>query len=618
MPPVPTRTRRVSSLSTPTTVALRALLVALLAFGSVSRAAAVDFYVDHAIGSDGNSAVQAQSPTTPWKTIGKALSIVGAGNTIRVQPGTYAEAPASRVGGVKIRADGPPRAVVVAPPTGSPGLRISHTDVVVEGLVFGGGVHGIRAEGADGLVIRGCTAVAQAANGFTVIATDGVTIESSVAASSGSRGILLDATSNAYVHNVLVHDAGEWGIGLENLPTTGAMPPVSTGNVIAFATVAFSGGGTGGGIRVRNAIAEIRDSIVADNQPYGIRLDTIGSSLHHDLISGSTSPLSPRDYAVGAGTITGDPLFVLPAGADGIRGGEGFADDDFSLAQIASGQAAQSPAVDAGSGDVATRDIGGGTRSDAVPDAGVADLGFHAGAPPSTGMPPVHASGAVYFVDAATGDDARTKLEAQSQATPWRTIGRALRPLGGARPKDTVLVAAGTYAEAVRTSRRGVRLQALGDVVVAPPAGLIGIDVAHARTFVEGFTVTGGLHGIRATDAKGVVLRRNTLRAASGNGILVVETRRALIDGNRIEDAAGQGLVLKRCERSYMRNNVVTGSADWGIHVDNGDPPLPRRTDGNVIAFNTVHGNGMIMDLTFVGTIRAFGAAYMDHIARVL
>ncbi|MBY0274768.1 right-handed parallel beta-helix repeat-containing protein, partial [Candidatus Binatia bacterium] len=330
-------------------------LACLLLAASTSPAAALEFHVDQAIGNDARSAVQAQSPTTPWRTIAKALATVGTGNTIRVHSGTYAETLSSRVAGVTLLADGPERSVVVAPPAGASALDVKHHDVVVDGLVLRGGVHGIRAEGADGLVVRGCSAVAQSANGFTVIATQGVTLDGVVAVSSGSRGILLERTSRAYVRNALVYDAGEWGIGLENVPASGALPPVSTDNVIAFCTVAFSGGGRGGAIRVRNAIAEIRDSVLADNQPYGIRLDTIGSSLHHDLISGSDHPLSPGDYPVGAGMLAGDPLFVAPAGPDGARGGvDGFADDDFSLAQIAAGDGAQSPAVDAGSGDVAT------------------------------------------------------------------------------------------------------------------------------------------------------------------------------------------------------------------------------------------------------------------------
>jgi len=42
---------------------------------------------------------------------------------------------------------------------------------------------------------------------------------------------------------------------------------------------------------------------------------------------------------------------------------------------------------------------------------------------------------------------------------------------------------------------------------------------------------------------------------------------------------------LKGAARAYVRNNLVTGSGEWGIHVDNGDPPAPPAIDGNVVAF---------------------------------
>jgi len=573
---------------------LAGVLLVALAGAAPRSALALDFHVDQATGDDAHTAIQAQSPATPWRTIGRALSVVGAGHTIRVKPGVYQQALSSRFAGVSLVADGPPHAVVVAPPATSSGFAITHPDVTVEGIVFRGGVHGVRAERADGLTVRGCVAVGQTANGFSVLSSQDVTIDGSIAASSGSRGILLDRTGGAYVRNNLVYAAGDWGIALENIPGSGPVPVPSTGNVVAFNTIAYSGNGAGGGLRLRNAIAEIRDNVIAANAPFGVKLDTLGSILLYNLVTGGTQPLSPPDYPLGPGSLGDDPAFVDPDGADGVLGGvDGWADDDFSLAQTAAGQGVQSPAVDAGSGDVGARDIGGSTRSDGALDTGVADLGRHAGAPPALGPPELpSASAATYFVDAARGDDGRSKVEAQWPGTPWRTIGRAVQ---AARPKDTVLVAAGTYPEAVKSKRRGVRLQALGEAIVTPPAGLTGIQIEHPRMRVEGFTVVGGLHGIRAEAAKGVIVRGCTVREPAANGIMIVETKRALVDGNRVESTGSQGIVLKRSERSYVRNNLVAWSGDWGIHVDNGDPPLPRSLAGNVVAFNTVHGGGRLL-----------------------
>src|SRR5690606_25558925 len=62
------------------------------------------------------------------------------------------------------------------------------------------------------------------------------------------------------------------------------------------------------------------------------------------------------------------------------------------------------------------------------------------------------ALGLTFHVDATVGDDARTPLEAQNPATPWKTIGKSLLHAEGG---DTVLVAPGTYRERVESRRDG-------------------------------------------------------------------------------------------------------------------------------------------------------------------
>ena len=54
--------------------------------------------------------------------------------------------------------------------------------------------------------------------------------------------------------------------------------------------------------------------------------------------------------------------------------------------------------------------------------------------------------GATYYVDASTGNDSRTAIEAQSESTPWRSIAPAAN---AARAGDTVMVAPGVYREQV-------------------------------------------------------------------------------------------------------------------------------------------------------------------------
>jgi len=140
----------------------------------------------------------------------------------------------------------------------------------------------------------------------------------------------------------------------------------------------------------------------------------------------------------------------------------------------ATGQAADSPAIDRASGSPAARDISGSTRSDNAPDTGTADIGYHADAtasttPPAFSVPPSTSGPTVLHVDATAGDDARSILDALDASTPWKTIGRALGA-GGAESGDTVVVGAGTYDEAVQTTQPGVTLTASGAVIVTRPA----------------------------------------------------------------------------------------------------------------------------------------------------
>ena len=219
---------------------------------------------------------------TPWASIAHALQLIPSGHTIRIKPGTYAGALGSKYANVRLRADGPAGSVVVQTPAGQTALAVAHHDLVIEGIAFVGGTHAIRAENADGLAIRSCTASGQTAGGFTVVATSGVIIENSVAAATGARGIHLDHSGSAYVRNNLVYGPSEWGIDFENADDGDPMtPPLSTGNVVAFNTVARGGGAAGtGGIRLKNAIGEVRDNLLFDNVPIGLRIDTAGASVH--------------------------------------------------------------------------------------------------------------------------------------------------------------------------------------------------------------------------------------------------------------------------------------------------------------------------------------------------
>ena len=72
----------------------------------------------------------------------------------------------------------------------------------------------------------------------------------------------------------------------------------------------------------------------------------------------------------------------------------------------------------------------------------------------STGKLRMARTTAVYYIDAASGNDERSPQEAGSEKTPWKTIGKAA---SAARPGDEVRVLPGTYREVVVPECSGER-----------------------------------------------------------------------------------------------------------------------------------------------------------------
>lgn len=631
-----------------------AIVAALLL--AATPAFALEFYVDGGTGDDARSALEAQSPATPWATITHALDTVdtsGGRHTILIAPGTYVEAPGTSFADIEIKANG--GAVVVQATGGNPGLDIQHGDVLVEGITFEGGTHGIRAANADGLEIRGCTAVDATFNGIHVETTAGLTIENSRAVSAGSRGIFIDHSSLAYVRNNLVYDAGEWGIDVENTNASDPQPPLSTGNVIAFNTVAYNGALGGGGLRLKNAIGDVRDNVIAENTGTGLRIDTAGANVQNILLFNNTTQLSPATYALGGGMIATDPVFVDPDGADNVRGGvANYADDSFALDP-------SSPAVDAGSGLVGDRDIDGSTRQDLAADTGTADLGFHSGASASTGAPAVPVGPATYHVNAATGSDARDRIEAQDVNTPWATISHALG--SGLIDGETIVVAGGTYAESLATTANDTTIITTAGATLEIPFDDVGVTISHSGTTIDGFTidgatngakhgveistaddatiqdviidtpteigvkatssdslvldgvtitspgtrgvdltscnaatltdlvVTGGTHAILASSSNSLTVRGCNMSGQATDAIDITDSSVITVDTCTIDGSGDRGMLFERTDNVYARNNLVTDCNDWGIHFDSS---VVSTATGNVVAFNTVVGNGAV------------------------
>ena len=129
----------------------------------------------------------------------------------------------------------------------------------------------------------------------------------------------------------------------------------SVGPTVLNTTASGNSATYGGGVYFASYSSTLSNSIVWDNT--GGQLYQYGGPVNiaadfNDIMGGY----------VGTGNIDDDPLFVSGPGGD------------FFLSQIPAGQGADSPAVDAGN--PATPPFGT-TRTDAGPDSGVIDMGFH-------------------------------------------------------------------------------------------------------------------------------------------------------------------------------------------------------------------------------------------------
>ncbi len=270
----------------------------------------------------------------------------------------------------------------------------------------GGGMYN---EGVNGLVVEKCIFSENQAgwgggggihnNGVTNLMVVNSIFSGNVAAGGGGM-------SNYNVNDLLVANCvfsgniavGIYGGGIENSDSS----PTITNCIFSSNQASFAGGGIatdsspdisnctfsgnsagfeGGGMFIINSTPTITNCIMwGDTAPTGPEISLVSSDFpstlnisYSDVQGGPTTGvyIDPGcTLILGAGMIgelpEDDPLFV--SGPDG----------DYYLSQTAAGQGSDSPCVDAG-GDTA-ENLGlddRTTRTDGIPDSGIADMGYH-------------------------------------------------------------------------------------------------------------------------------------------------------------------------------------------------------------------------------------------------
>ena len=302
-----------------------------------------------------------------------------AGETVVILPGLYAvNVDSVRDGTVSapitIRAMDP-GTVTIQPPGGS-ALYIAHHYHTVEGLTVTGAGTALQMgpyknTGAEvvGLVARENHVYGNGIGLKFTNVRDGTAMHSVI---HGNRkdGILYSGSS-ATIFNNLVYANGSDLTGENGITFASGNNHQITNNTVY--------GNYNGGIRLGTStsapvFSTVLNNIVVQNQ-VGIR-EPAGSGYtgktilnYNDVYnnSGGNYVLSKGSgSAPGSNSISLDPVFVAPTTAD------------FRLGRKATGQAANSPAIDRGSDTAANLNLGGRTAfTDKYPDVGQVDLGYH-------------------------------------------------------------------------------------------------------------------------------------------------------------------------------------------------------------------------------------------------
>jgi hypothetical protein len=532
------------------------------------------FYVRASIGNDANDGT---TPATAFQTIGAAISRLTDGDTIIVGPGTYNET-------IRLDAPGAGTAeqpiVFLADPTG---LMTSNAPgpVVVNGQENGPVIRltGFPYTTIDGFVIRGGAGSNTAG---ILIRTDSnnVVVQNCIVRDNvdNAGGIRVQDSNDVLLFNNLIHDNS--GIGIAVLGNiSGSQRTRIINNTVARNNRGLSIGTS----QTASADTFILNNIIFANEDRGgTNRNIVVSQGPPSSLDGYEAQLNlvfPRVGSYSPGNlphptdINDDPLFVDPD------------EDNFRISQTSSGQADNSPALDAGSID----GVPGSpvdfnslflrtTASDAQTDTFPLDLGFHdilesAGA------------GLTFYVRASAGSNSN---DGRSPNEAFQSIGRAVQQ---ASAGDVIVVGPGQYDEAIIDPPTGSAdrlLTFLGD-----PTGRLTGDIAGPVTvdaggepaafslagaefvIVDGFTVTGGdMAGIEVrSNSSNVTIRHCESLDNQENGILVRDSSSVLVFDNLVTGNGGNGITVGGTSGSrnvQVVNNTVANNNDRGIRVGEG------------------------------------------------
>lgn len=528
-------------------------------------------------GSDNNDG---RTPLHALRTLGYAAAVARPGVRVVVGPGTYFEGNISTRLPRNDRRDAPLE--FVADPTGvQTGDQPGPVLVDAFGNDTGFLVYGDSNIRIDGFHVGGAgdAAIQVRYDVGARVAPSDVTIANCVLFSNAKSGIDVRDTANAVILNNLTYANGASGISVGG-------DIVGSADALVAQNTSYGNGaygilvGEGDLSPVASPNAVVLSNTLANNALAGIKVTPASQRTYAGAFNVSNEPLDPpstKDVT----DLYADPLFVNPAGADGILGGPGFADDDFHLQPA-------SPAIDYGPADVTAVGLTGGTQGDGSPDIGTVDAGYHYGNTVSHYVVPAIPQTPIFV--RVTGSDAN---DGRTPAQAVRTIRQAAAL---ARPGNRIVVGAGTYQEGdinlgsgsgVSTPLyRPIEFIGDGDGVLTGDAGPVvvnagknfqtGFDIlGSSNVVIDGFYITGG------TDS-GIQIRAR--QEASG----LHPSDHVTVSNSIVFSNTRSGILVRDSPNATLFNNLVYANGTAGIAMGGFRLGSPN---ARVIS-NTIYGNG--------------------------
>jgi hypothetical protein len=202
-----------------------------------------------------------------------------------------------------------------------------------------------------------------------------------------------------------------------------------------------------------------------------------------------------------------------------------------------------------------------------------------------------------FYIDGTNGDDARTDLQAQNLATPWKTIKKGLQV---AVAGETVSILPGVYVVNVESLKDGtadapitIRAKTPGTVTIQPPSGS-GFYLAHNYNVVDGVNIVGGVTGVQMGPYKntngtvtGLVVRNTLVSGTTGVGIKFTNANDSMAIHNVVRGSGKEGIYYSgngaALWNNLVYNNGLNATGAYGVTLTSGN--------GHQVVNNTIYGN---------------------------